>query len=212
MKITYNSPVILTFALISTIVMLIDDNLNRHFAEIFFSVAPGMDFANPISYFRLASHALGHGGWEHLIGNMVFILLLGPMLEEKYGSKLLLAMILVTALVTGILNISLFPTGLLGASGIVFMLIILSSLTNFKAGQIPLTFILVCALFLGKEIFASMESNNISEFAHIIGGICGSVFGYLLADPKTRNAPVIGFEGAENVEGNYNTVDKNKYE
>jgi membrane associated rhomboid family serine protease len=87
-------------------------------------------------------------------------------------------MMLVTALVTGLLNILFFHTGLLGASGIVFMLILLVSFTNSKSGEIPLTFILIALLFIGKEILQSLQSDQISQFAHIIGGICGSVFGF----------------------------------
>ena len=40
----------------------------------------------PMTYVRLFTHVLGHVDWEHFIGNMMYILLLGPMLEEKYGS------------------------------------------------------------------------------------------------------------------------------
>jgi len=84
----------------------------------------------------------------------------------------------VTAFVTGILNAFLLPTALLGASGVVFMMILLASFTNFKQGEIPLTFILVLTLYLGREIFNSFTNNNISEFAHIVGGFCGSLFGF----------------------------------
>ncbi|MEZ4887349.1 MAG: rhomboid family intramembrane serine protease [Chitinophagales bacterium] len=180
MKITYNSPVILTYTLIATVVMFLTDSvLGEGFTHTFFAVSPQSDFTNPISFFTLASHAIGHANWTHLVGNFTFILLIGPLIEEKYGSKLLLIMMLITAFVTGILNVTLFSTGLLGASGIVFMLILLSSMTNFKSGTIPLTFILVVILFLGKEVIASIQADNISQFAHIIGGIFGAVFGFV---------------------------------
>jgi membrane associated rhomboid family serine protease len=100
------------------------------------------------------------------------------MLESAYGSPALLFMIAVTALVTGVLNILFFSTALLGASGVVFMMILLASFTNFNKGEIPLTFILVLVLYLGRELFNSLNSNNISEFAHIVGGFCGSLFGF----------------------------------
>ena len=58
------------------------------------------------------------------------------------------------------------------------MLILLSSFANFQAGTIPLTFILVMILFLGGEIFNSYEVDNISQFAHLIGGTIGTVFGF----------------------------------
>jgi membrane associated rhomboid family serine protease len=101
------------------------------------------------------------------------------MLEEKYGSNNLLTMMFLTALITGILNVVFFSSGLLGASGIVFMMILLSSMTNLRQGKIPLTFVLVVFLFLGKEVLSIFQNNNISEFAHIVGGICGAIFGFM---------------------------------
>ena len=109
---------------------------------------------------------------------MTIILLLGPIVEEKYGAAKTILMIVLTALVTGIINVLFFSTGLLGASGIVFMLILLVSFTNMKDGKIPLTFILVALLFIGKEVIQSMEADHVSQAAHIIGGFCGSIFGF----------------------------------
>ena len=88
-------------------------------------------------------------------------------------------MIILTALITAMLNISFFSTGLMGASGIVFMLILLVSFTNSKEGEIPMTFVLVALLFIGKEVLQSLNSDQVSQFAHIIGGFCGSVFGFI---------------------------------
>lgn len=178
MKIHYNAPVILTFALISTAVTIVGSVTGNNFTQLFFSVSPDMSFLNPITYFRLFSHIAGHANWDHLVGNFSLILLIGPLLEEKYSSPLMFVMIMTTALVTGLLNIFLFNTGLYGASGIVFMLILLSSFANLRSGHIPLTFIIVVCLFLGKEVVSAFQNDNISQFAHIIGGICGSFFGY----------------------------------
>jgi membrane associated rhomboid family serine protease len=66
----------------------------------------------------------------------------------------------------------------MGASGVVFMMILLSSFTNFGKGEIPLTFVLIMVLYLGREVLSSFQRNSVSEFAHIIGGLCGSLFGY----------------------------------
>lgn len=178
MKIRYNAPVILTFTLISTGILFINGSMNGTLIRNFFVAYPQMNFSNPLTYLRLFSHALGHQDWNHLIGNFAFILLIGPILEEKYGSKKLLTMMIISAAVTGLLNTLLFNTGLMGASGIVFMFIILGSFTNFKSGDIPLTFILIIFLFLTKEVLEAFQKDNISQFAHITGGICGSVFGF----------------------------------
>jgi len=124
------------------------------------------------------THVAGHSGWPHLINNLSLILLIGPMLEENYGSLSLLVMILITAFITGLLNVVFFPAFLMGASGVVFMMILLSSFTNFSRGEIPLTFILVLVLYLGVQLVNSLNTDNISYFAHIAGGFCGSLFGF----------------------------------
>ena len=112
------------------------------------------------------------------MGNMVYILLLGPLMEEKYGSKNLLEMIGITAILTGIVNMAFFDSALLGASGIAFMLIILSSITGIKEGEIPLTLIIVVVFFIGKEVVSGIfVRDNISQLTHIIGGFCGALFG-----------------------------------
>jgi membrane associated rhomboid family serine protease len=176
-RITYNAPVVLTFTLICIVVMAIG-TVTPKFVTSFFLVSPTMSIGNPLTYFRLVSHTMGHAGWDHLTGNLMFVLLLGPMLEEKYGSKRMLIMFLVTALATAAAVVFLFKVGLYGASGLVFMLIVLSSLVNFKSGEIPLTFLLIALLFFGKEIFGALQKDQISQFAHIIGGVCGSLFGF----------------------------------
>ena len=73
----------------------------------------------------------------------------------------------------------MFPgTMLLGASGIVFMMIVMASLAGMRDGCIPITLILVLVLYLGNEIVDGvMLSDNISQLTHIIGGICGAVLG-----------------------------------
>ena len=135
---------------------------------------------DPLTYVRLFTHVLGHGGWDHYIGNAAYILLLGPMLEEKYGSKEILFVIIVTAFVTGLVNYIFFPgVALCGASGVVFAFILLTSFTSFKNGEIPLTFILVAVIFLGQQVYEGISiQDNISNLSHVVGGIIGSIVGY----------------------------------
>ena len=80
---------------------------------------------------------------------------------------------------SGLVQWFLFPgTMLLGASGIVFMMIVMASLAGMRDGCIPITLILVLVLYLGNEIVDGvMMSDNISQLTHIIGGICGAVLG-----------------------------------
>ncbi len=135
-------------------------------------------------YVALFSHVVGHSSWKHLLGNFTLILLLGPLLEERHGSGALLFMILCTALVTSLLNLFIFKTYVLGASGIVFMFILLASTANVRVGEIPLTFIAVAVLYLGGELVAAFKNDQVSQMAHLIGGLAGAAFGFLGAKTK----------------------------
>ena len=182
MKIKYNAPTVLTFTLLCALILFLSKTFLPNLAEFWFMV-PGKNHFNPGNarhWATLFTHICGHANWNHLIANFTLILLIGPMLEENYGSKSLLLMIVITALVTGVLNVLLFKSALMGASGVVFMMILLSSFTNFSKGEIPLTFILVLILYMGVQLLDSFnsENSNISHFAHIIGGLCGSFFGF----------------------------------
>ncbi|TAD95631.1 MAG: rhomboid family intramembrane serine protease [Bacteroidetes bacterium] len=177
MRLDYNSPVILTYSLICVIVFLANF-LTHGLVNQVITLSPYFDFLSPLSYLRLFSYIFGHASVDHILGNLSFILLLGPILEEKYGGQNLIFMIGMTALATAIINILFFSTGILGASGIVFMFIVLVSFANFKEGHIPLTFVVVMLLYVGKEVLNSFQPDNVSQFGHIAGGVCGSMFGF----------------------------------
>lgn len=170
-KISYNSPVILSFVIICAVIYLLDVITNTAVSN-FLALRKALSF-------QLVTYIFAHSGLEHLTGNMTLLLLVGPVAEEKYGSKNLLLMIFSTSIISGVLNCLLFHTGILGASGIVFLMIILSAFTNFEKGKIPLTLILVVIFYLGNEIVNGIfASDNVSQFGHIAGGIMGLFWGF----------------------------------
>ena len=188
-KIKFNSPVILSFVFISLISLLLGIATSNASTKLLFSVYRS-SLINPLTYIRLFTHVLGHVNWSHYINNMLIILVVGPLLEEKYGSANILLIMIATALFSGIANIILFPhTKLLGASGVVFAFILLSSITSFEQGSIPLTFVLVAVIYIGGQILdAVMIQDNISNTTHIIGGIIGTIFGYFINSNKEARA------------------------
>ena len=105
------------------------------------------------------------------------ILLLGPILEEKYHDRLIIV-IIVTAVVTGIVHNIVSPdVQLLGASGVVFSFILLASITGNEEG-IPFTLIVVALLWIGGEVYDGiMVQDSISQLTHIVGGIVGAIVG-----------------------------------
>lgn len=187
LKISFNSPVILCLAIIC-LVALVANTLTKGLANrMFFSVYHS-PMTDPLTYVRFVGHIFGHANWEHFMGNITLLLVVGPMLEEKYGSASILAVILITAVVTGVVNFIFFPhIQLLGASGVVFAFILLSSMTSIKEGSIPLTFILVAVIYIGGQIYDGIFVNdNVSNLTHIIGGLVGSCLGFVLAKNKTK--------------------------
>lgn len=185
LKLEYNSPVILTFALFALLVLGLDLLTAGESTHKFFCVyrSPLTDL---LTYPRMVTHVLGHSGWAHYLSNMTLMLVVGPPLEERYGSGRLLWCFFLTALVSGLVQFIFFPgTALLGASGIVFMLILLSSLSGMGKGTIPLTFLLVAAIYLGQEVLTALaDQDNISQLTHIVGGVCGSVLGMAMRHRK----------------------------
>lgn len=175
---TFNAPAVLCFTLLSLgalgLAVLTGGRSNQMFFSIYRS-----SFLNPLFYVRLFGHVLGHTSFSHYVTNMALILALGPIVEERYGSWRLLFMFAVTALISGLFHIFLGGNSMLmGASGIVYMLIFLASTAGAKSGEIPLTLVAVIVLYFSQEIMSGLfKSDDVSHLAHIVGGICGAVMG-----------------------------------
>jgi len=181
MKLKYNAPAALTLALVATIVLLVDQYIMPGIIETLFTAegSTTFKFDDIPAYVRMFTHLFGHASWEHLLSNLTLILLLGPILEEKFGTKPVAWMIVITAMVNGLLNALFFETALMGSSGIAFMMILMVSFANIKSGEFPLTALLVVGLYLIKEILAIFRYDDVSQISHLIGAACGAVFGFL---------------------------------
>ena len=180
-KLQYNAPVILTL-FFASLVALVLGYLTQGWTTLHLFAVYRSSLLDPLFYVRLFGHVLGHADLDHFLGNMLLLLVVGPPLEEKYGSRALLAGIVLTAVVSGILQCLIFPhAALLGASGVVFMLIMLSSLAGMREGAIPLTLILVVLLYLGGEAVTALTvEDSVSHLTHIIGGVCGAALGFAM--------------------------------
>lgn len=177
-KLSYNSPVILTFAAVCLVTLILGWITDYNTTRTFFICYGHESLLNPLTYLRMFTYVFGHANFSHFAGNIAMMLLIGPAVEERYGSWNLAIMMIATALAGGVLNTVFFSTGLLGASGIVFMLIILSAFGDMKKGEIPLTLILIAVIYLGQEVYAGITANDdVSHFGHICGGVSGLGFG-----------------------------------
>lgn len=185
-KVELNAPVTVTFSIISFVVLLFGYATLGESTKALFTCYRSVP-SDPLMYIRMFTYIFGHKDITHFVNNFTTIILIGPMLEEKYGSKPLVLMILVTAFVGGLANILFTANGILGASGVVFMFIILCSCTSVSSGKIPLTLVLVVVIYIGQEILTGVTTaDNISHSTHILGGLCGIGFGlyYNRENPK----------------------------
>jgi len=181
LRIDYNAPVVITFALLCLAALGLSQLTGGASNRWVFSVYRS-SWADPLTYVRFFGHAIGHANMSHLLGNLMLILVVGPPLEARYGHWRVLLLMAITALVSGLIQFLFFPgTSLLGASGIVFMMIVLASMSGMRAGYIPLTMIAVLLLYLGQELWQMFTvDSNVSHLTHIIGGITGAICGFML--------------------------------
>jgi membrane associated rhomboid family serine protease len=176
--VSFNAPVTLGLTMASALVVALNQLSGGAVNRVL--VGGSASWLDPLLYVRALLRFLAHADASHYFGNFMLILVVGPMAEEKYGSRPLLTMLAITALATMAVNFVFFPrVALIGASGLAFMLILLSSFANFRDGRLPLTVLLVGVFYLGNEVLAGLfRQDNISQAAHIVGGLCGAAFGF----------------------------------
>lgn len=183
-KIELNAPVIVSYTLLSFLVLMLNYLTGGWTNRVIFTCKRS-GLLDVMMWVRMVSYVFGHSDLSHYIGNFFLITLLGPMVEEKYGSRRLLLMMLVTAVIGGAANLLLTHTGLIGASGIAFMLIILCSCTSVSSGSIPVTLLLMVVIYIGKEVVEGLAAkDHISHMTHILGGVCGLAFGLYFTNKR----------------------------
>ena len=182
----YNSPVIITYLVISLIACFLNFITRGKSNKLLFTSYRSSIF-NPLTYIRLFTHSIGHIDLSHLIHNFLFILLIGPMIEEKYGSINLIVMLLITSLVIGLFNTIFSNYSITGASGNVYMLITLSSFSNISDGKIPITLILILIFYILSEFRDRLIEGNKTTYhtGHLLGALCGIAFGFYFLYFKT---------------------------
>lgn len=144
--------------------------------------------SNPASYFRLFLYAFGAQNWVLLFTNLMFLLMLGPSQEERYGSVVIGIMMGVSILFSGVLNACFCETSLKGCNCVIFMMIFLNSFMSFSKKKIPASFFIIFIFYIIKEILQVTDkrfSGIVGLIICITGGLCGSLFAFLTS-PKAR--------------------------
>lgn len=186
----FDAPASLLYAIISFVIFLLSTEILPSLTGFFSAPsAQGSEFAfnwaNPFQYLRFIFHIFGNASWSVFASDLAFILLLGPQLEERFGSAVIALMMAITALVSGILNAAFSSTLLMGGTGIAFMMILLAAFTSVDRASIPLSFLFAAILFLFRELYHAVDTASVSNFAHLAGGLAGSALGFTANIPHS---------------------------
>jgi membrane associated rhomboid family serine protease len=170
--------------------------------QVTIPMAPG---PRPI-YLTLLSSMFMHGGWLHLLGNMLFLWIFGDNVEHTLGRLKYLAFYLVAGLVGALAQIAVDPNSLipsLGASGAIsgalgayFVLFpsnrVLVIFFNFAVWVPALVAIGLWALlqFISGigQIAVTEQTGGVAYMAHIGGFVVGVVVGFVARAFLRRSA------------------------
>ena len=190
LKFIYDTPATLTFAFIciglfAADTLIFKNQLAANYLSSPTTAGGKLAFmaSNPLSYVRLITYAFGATSSSVLICNMIFILLLGPAMEERYGTVVIAIMTIVSILFSGVLNACFSKTSLTGCTAVIFIMIFLNSFVSLSKKKIPLSFVVVFILFVCSITF----EGGIKIIINIAGGLCGSLFAFLTS-PKAKAA------------------------
>jgi len=150
-----------------------------------------------------------HGGWMHIIGNMVFFWAFGPEIEDAMGPFRYLAFYLLSGLAASIAQIVIDPSSAvpnLGASGAIAGVMGAFLITYprdeirtlliigwfIKVTVLPAALLIglwfLIQLFSGIGSIASVQSGGVAYMAHVGGIIFGAVTARLFENPRRINA------------------------
>ncbi|MBN2619120.1 MAG: rhomboid family intramembrane serine protease [Spirochaetales bacterium] len=179
-RIKYNAPVSLTLIILSALILFLNTHVNNYLISNWFTADGSLSFnyTDPISYIKFITHIFGHTDINHFMGNAIYLILLGPILEEKYNSATLLLLIIITAIISSLINAFFIDTYMLGASGIVYLFIVLVSFTNIEKGEFPLSVVVVLGFYIYKEI-SREDAGQISVVTHTVGALVGLLYGLI---------------------------------
>jgi len=138
---------------------------------------------NDGQYYRLLTVALVHGGWVHLICNMLALFSIGTPIENFYGKKKYV-FILLTSLITGSLASYLFNplnTYAVGASGMIFGLFGALAVTGKRMGAN----LKEASTLIAVNLAIPFLIPGIDWKAHL-GGLIGGSLAALAIKPKKR--------------------------
>ncbi len=160
------------------------------------------------TFVPLITHMFLHGGWLHIIGNMLYLWVFGDNVEARLGSGTYLLFYLLCGIIAAIGQGIVSPAPMLGASGaiagVLGAYLVLSPGARIRTliflgifiTVVQLPAIIVIGFFIVIQFiegFASLRiaghaaTEQVAYFAHIFGFFAGIVLLFVLRDRGRRN-------------------------
>ncbi len=185
-NLTFDPILILIFIFITVSVFLInrfmpDLNLNTFFTSPTSQKgAFPFNFHEPASWCRMVLYIFG----TKQLFSWILLGLLGLLIsdqETNYGTFLLLVMMLLSTIFSGVLAACFSTETLTGPYPLIFLLLILKIMNEFKKKTVSLFSIAVAVLYIVYILFSEekIESSIIPLFIVFAGGLCGSLISLL---------------------------------
>jgi membrane associated rhomboid family serine protease len=182
------------------------DAINAFYAQYSFDWS---EFATQIAAGNLApgiiaplfTHMFVHGGWLHLIGNMLYLWIFGDNVEDRLGSATYFVFYILCGIVAAIGQGLVQPEPMVGASGAIAG-VLGAYFVMFPAARVStlvflgifitivqLPAVIVIGFFVVLQIIdalaqlrvtAHQAASNIAYFAHLFGFVAGVLFLLLL--------------------------------
>jgi membrane associated rhomboid family serine protease len=146
------------------------------------------------TFIPLVSHMFLHGGWLHVLGNMLYLWIFGDNIEDRFGSAQYLVFYLLCGIVAAIGQGLISPEPMVGASGaiagvlaaylVLYPTARVSTLVflGFFITIVELPALIVIGMFIVLQIIEGVAelrlaghaaTANVAYFAHIFGFAAG---------------------------------------
>jgi membrane associated rhomboid family serine protease len=132
-----------------------------------------VDWPGVSSTLTLVSYQFLHGGWQHLIFNMLFLWVFGDNVEDAMGHSRFIAFFLICGIAGGLVHSFIDPNSLtptIGASG---------AIAAFGFIPLRLPALLVIGAFFAQDVLWGITGaaavQGVAVFAHIGGFITGMI-------------------------------------
>ncbi len=157
---------------------------------------PAIKYGN--EYYRLFTYMFLHGGIEHLVNNMIILLIIGDNMERAAGKWKYMIIYFGSGVIAGIVSMSYnmvnnTNTVSIGASGAIFGVVgAMAYIVAVNKGRLEDISTRQIILFVILSLYGGLTSQGVDNAAHIGGLLAGIILGAVLYHKHKKREPERG--------------------